>query len=48
MFHIKFPVIFSEDLDIFKCFLMKQNSGKSILGIFLCKPQYLAHPSRQL
>lgn len=28
MFHIKFLVIFSEDLDIFKCFLMKQNFGK--------------------
>lgn len=28
MFHIKFSVIFSEDLDIFKCCSMKQNFGK--------------------
>lgn len=48
MFHIKFPVIFSEDLDIFKCCLMKQNFEKKIYSQgFLCKPQYLAHFSSQ-
>lgn len=46
MFHIKFPVIFSEDLDIFKCFLMKQNFEQfhsqnialqiSIFSTYLC------------
>lgn len=49
MFHITFLVIFSEDLDIFKCFLMKQNFGKfhsqnislqtSIFNIFLANFQ---------